>query len=137
MIIDFITENDNEVRRSYWLLRAIAKNVPITLLRGSKNEFLDMRISDAVQSLAETIARNWEERTKELRAREKMPTYGDHMTMADWTLCVERAGFIDYDGHGNLATATELSNITIHPSDVTVLKLKMPAWATHVMWFNK
>jgi hypothetical protein len=69
------------------------------------------------------------------RVMEPIPDYGDHMTWEHFVECVESGGFIDYDGHGDLATATECSNITISPSRVQ--SFKKPAWATHVVWYNR
>lgn len=132
-----LKDNDWSVRRSYWVLREVIKKVPEKHLKGGDNNYLLEQITDTLKSLAETITRNWEENTKEIRAREKMPAYGDLMPTADWLACVESSGFIDYDGHGNLSDGTELSDIEIKPSDITVFKLKIPSWATHVMWFNK
>jgi hypothetical protein len=43
--------------------------------------------------------------------------------------------FIDYDGFGELATATQKSEIAISPSEVDAVV--RPAWATHVVWYNR
>jgi len=40
------------------------------------------------------------------------------MTMKDWIDAVNDGSFIDYDGHGRLATDTEKSNLIVYPSDV-------------------
>jgi len=68
---------------------------------------------------------------------EEMPEYGDKMTLDSWLECVESGSFIDYDGHGNLATPYEMSNIRVWPSLHMDGKLERPNWATHVIWFNK
>ena len=136
-IFDPVKDNDWAVRKSYWLLRSIVKKVPKKVLEGSANDYLENQIDDTIKSLAGTIERNWTARVKEFKAREKLPKYGDHMLVVEWIACVENGGFIDYDGHGSLATDTEISDIEIHPSDVSALKLKLPSWATHVMWFNR
>jgi hypothetical protein len=60
---------------------------------------------------------------------------GDHMPMADWLSCVRSGGFIDYDGYGHLATATNKSENVVRPSDVKLYT--MPEWATHVVWYNR
>lgn len=130
-------DNDVSVRSAYWLLRAILKKVPKKQMEGSDNDYLLDRTNDTLKYLAETITANWNEYTKEFRAKEKLPNYGDHMTVEKWLQCVECGGFIDYDGHGALSNGTELSDIEIKPSDISALKLKIPSWATHVMWFNR
>ncbi len=64
--------------------------------------------------------------------------YGDLFTMEEFIQHCERADFIDYDGHGDLATATHQSNWSISPSCVTDKDFKgyHPYW-THVMWYNR
>jgi hypothetical protein len=65
-----------------------------------------------------------------------LSTYGNHYTLKDFVENCLSGGFIDYDGHGRYATATQETNIGIVPSDVTdnvYIKDKY----THVMWFNK
>lgn len=64
-----------------------------------------------------------------------IPNYGDHMTMKDWLDAVEFGAFIDYDGHGELATINQVSNILIFPSEAK--NYKFPEWATHIVWYNK
>ena len=59
----------------------------------------------------------------------------DHMTMADFIDSCECGAFIDYDGHGVYATATEKTDLTVVPSDVSLCKLD-PRW-THVVWYNR
>ena len=44
-------------------------------------------------------------------------------------------GFIDYDGSGNYGTSTHISNITVHPSDITDGNYRKDF--THVYWYNK
>jgi len=61
--------------------------------------------------------------------------HGDFMTLKEWLSNVEDGGFIDYDGWGNLATSSEVSNINIHPSQAEYFKF--PEWATHIEWYNK
>jgi hypothetical protein len=78
---------------------------------------------------------------------EPLPRYGSHMTWADFCECVASSGFMDDDGSGTLATATELSNMPISPSRITFAKVdddEQPPtppqpfpWATHVHWCNK
>jgi hypothetical protein len=69
---------------------------------------------------------------------EPIPDYGDHMTWEDFVSAVKTGGFIDYDGHGNLATATECSDKNIVPSQITRPSgYKKPAWCSHVVWYNR
>lgn len=76
-----------------------------------------------------------------------IPDYGDLMTVEEFREDCESACFIDYDGHGNLATETEMTNIVIYPSDVTRQPDVLTELAgakhdpfhgyTHVVWFNR
>lgn len=59
-----------------------------------------------------------------------------HMPMAKWLDCVRAGSFIDYDGCGDLATATHYSDMVVIPSMVKP-GWKPPAWATHVCWYNR
>lgn len=61
----------------------------------------------------------------------------DHMTMETFLANVRCGAFIDYDGFGELATATEVSSITVSPSEAKPLDWKPPEWATHVVWYNR
>lgn len=60
---------------------------------------------------------------------------GDLIPLQEWLEDVEGGGFIDYDGHGELATETETSNIMICPSEAE--NYEFPEWATHIMWYNR
>lgn len=66
---------------------------------------------------------------------------GAHMLMQDFLDDVENGGFIDYDGHGYLATATHESWIKVRPSTiVTVLDQLIKDQNdsfTHVVWYNR
>ena len=68
---------------------------------------------------------------------EPIPDYGEKMTLQAWINDVECGGFIDYDGFGQLATNTEMSNIEIYPSEFLKKEVVPPEWATHVIWFNR
>ena len=61
---------------------------------------------------------------------------GEHMTWEEFAESVEAGDFIDDDGFGDLATATHYSSVSINPSDITEAYAR-PAWATHVVWYNK
>lgn len=56
--------------------------------------------------------------------------YGDIMPIAEFVECVKCGGFIPYDGSGNWATETQIS-------DQSVWETKAPEWATHVAWYNR
>lgn len=58
------------------------------------------------------------------------------MTREDFIEQVGQLFFIDYDGFGELATATQCSNIYIKPSDIEN-NFVFPEWATHVVWYNR
>lgn len=45
--------------------------------------------------------------------------------------------FPPVDGHGELATATHVSNIHVLSSDALNPRYARPHWATHVCWYNK
>jgi hypothetical protein len=123
-------------RRSYWLLRDWLKHAP-----KKDSDYIKMRTDDAMKRLAEVIKKDWETST-ELHQADGVafkPTEpdDDNYTREEWLGAVDSAGFIDYDGFGYLATATETSNITIYPSDITCFKVKLPDWATHIIWYNR
>ena len=60
---------------------------------------------------------------------------GDLMTIDKFRDMVKGNWFIDYDGYGNLATETEVSDIIVQPSKFAGMEL--PEWATHVLWYNR
>jgi len=66
---------------------------------------------------------------------EDIPEYGDLFTMSKFISLCEVRGFINYDGFGNLATETKMSEIEIKPSDI-IEKIKIDKQFTHVVWFN-
>lgn len=58
----------------------------------------------------------------------------DHlMTWGEWLDNVRSGNFIDYDGHGYLATKTHMSDIRIVPSDLGIINYSF----THVVWYNR
>jgi hypothetical protein len=68
----------------------------------------------------------------------KLPRYGDLMTIEDFGENVEMGLFIDYDGHGNLATEDQVTNIVIIPSAMDeILEKYAHLGLTHVVWYNK
>lgn len=65
---------------------------------------------------------------------EKLPDYGDLMTVKDFREACEGGAFIDYDGSGHPVKGKRMArNVDVQPSKVK----EIPADATHVMWFNK
>ena len=83
---------------------------------------------------------------------EELPDYGDIMTIKDWIHIVDSGGFIDYDGHGNLAMKDKMSELQVKPSFVkngkitkvivgfdwlTQLEYEEEWNFTHIVWFNR
>lgn len=64
-----------------------------------------------------------------------IPDYGDHMTLGSFLDCVQSGCFIDYDGFGEYATATQVSDKRVHPSDVAYGDIDRNY--THVVWYNR
>lgn len=77
---------------------------------------------------------DWYDEPKRLKF-EPIPSYGDMMTWDEFVGAVKCGGFIDYDGHGDLATSKTVSNKHIKPSQVA--GFRRPKWATHVCWYNR
>lgn len=123
--------------KAFWLLREwVKEHAP----KGepSKSSFIVQRTNDLLERLQKDLAKQWESEAVVCRSLlEPIPDYGDHMTMRDWLATVNSGGFIDYDGHGHLATKDGHSGMIINPTDVTVLKVRIPDWATHVVWYNR
>lgn len=72
----------------------------------------------------------------------EQPDIGDLIPVKDWLAMCDDGSFTDYDGHGQLAmqlpdSTWRMATVRLLPSDITILKLKLPDWATHVLWFNK
>lgn len=75
------------------------------------------------------------------RAKRKM-TPIDHdcghlITRAAFEESVRTGMFIDYDGFGEYATATEVSDVVVKPSRLGERGFVWPPWATHVLWYNR
>jgi len=69
----------------------------------------------------------------------ELPDYGDHMTFEQFKAACDAGGFVDDDGSGFYATATNEADIPIYPSD---FKYSFgEKWIrkdfTHVVWYNK
>jgi hypothetical protein len=67
------------------------------------------------------------------------PDEGDLMTVADFTEAVRQGMLIDYDGQGNWATDLGVDRYSyVKPSAVRFDPASAPpAWATHVLWYNR
>jgi hypothetical protein len=64
----------------------------------------------------------------------------DHvMTLAEFDEAVASGSFIDYDGYGAFVKDGQRSNREVWLSLFKELQKagKVPAWATHVVWFNR
>lgn len=66
---------------------------------------------------------------------EPIPSYGDHITLEHFIEYCEAGAFIDYDGFGYYATAYEMTDIIIKPSDVK--KGEIDTAYSHIVWFNR
>jgi len=64
-----------------------------------------------------------------------IPEYGDLIEIEEFIDMCEDGGFIDYDGWGNYSNGSEMSDISVCPSDITSGNLQ-EGW-THVVWFNR
>lgn len=69
-------------------------------------------------------------------------TYGDFIPIAEWVQSCHDESFIDYDGYGVFAFKRGdgvwvVCNAWVYPSDIRLLNIAQPPWATHVLWFNR
>ena len=60
---------------------------------------------------------------------------GDLLTLEEFEDMIKCGGFIDYDGFGELATETHVSNIRVYPSSFD--RSKVDPKFTHVCWYNR
>ena len=67
----------------------------------------------------------------------EFPTYGHKMTKELWLENVKDGMFIDYDGSGNYASDTQMSNISVSPSDLERGWIRKDKEFTHIIWFNR
>lgn len=67
---------------------------------------------------------------------EPLPDFGDLMPIKEFIRDCNDGSFMDYDGHGYLATKTEMSNLLIRPSFIKQIIEEWPGFP-YVMWFNK
>lgn len=106
------------------------------LKKFDKEDYNRCSVEQTLKNLRKHIQSEWDLICKK-PVFNKFPDYGDKMTAADWIECAKTGGFIDYDGSGTLATDKFESDIGISPSGITFFDLKLPMWATHVMWYNR
>ena len=82
-----------------------------------------------------------------------IPEGSDVYTIEEFIKMVEEGCFIDYDGWGNYATVTEVSDEVIHPSDISgrtsrfnqktekmeviSVEKKLNKNFTHIVWYNR
>lgn len=66
---------------------------------------------------------------------EQIPDYADVMTLDEFVEAVKQGVFVNDDGSGYYATATEMSDVPAVPSEIRK-GLLQPGF-THVAWFNK
>lgn len=67
-----------------------------------------------------------------------IPDYGYLYTIKEWEESCESGSFIDYDGWGDFATGTQVSNIEVSPSDYgTTQYEEMKKDFTHILWYNR
>jgi hypothetical protein len=60
------------------------------------------------------------------------------MTLTSFILFCMDDSLIDYDGFGEFATETQVSDRSINPSQaVALVRSQIPLWATHVVWYNR
>lgn len=128
-----IEHHDYMLRKSYWILRDWIEKCP--KIKGDY-DFTVMRTRDHLGELAKDIKRSWDQKVSSVPSF-KPSQYGDLMTVEEWLDCVKTGGFIDYDGSGSLATKDGVCDIRIQPSDITALKLELPTWCTHIVWYNR
>lgn len=122
--------------QAFWLLREWAKKFKPA--NDSKADYIHARTHDCIDRLSQELTEAWEaEAAQAESALKPHRSLGDIMTVKEWLDAVESGGFIDYDGHGSLATEGGYSSVNISPSDITVLKVKIPSWCTHIVWYNR
>lgn len=64
------------------------------------------------------------------------PSYGDVLTIKEFAGHVESGFFTDYDGSGYWSDGRQCdTTVRVYPSEYPAMQ--RPAWATHVIWFNK
>jgi hypothetical protein len=64
-----------------------------------------------------------------------IPDYGEHMTLDQFVWTCQIGGFINDDGSGEYATAHQVTNIIVHPSDIR--KGNIDRRWSHVVWYNR
>lgn len=65
---------------------------------------------------------------------QKLPDYGELLTVLEFRESCEHGYFIDYDGSGHPVKDGKMARkVTILPSKLD----EIPKDATHIMWFNR
>jgi len=85
-------------------------------------------------------ARNIVGRVKMLLMKDKetwsdIPDFGDHMTLEEFKDSCDCGAYVNYDGIGQYASATQESSVYVKPSDV--FNGLLDTSYTHVVWYNK
>jgi hypothetical protein len=55
---------------------------------------------------------------RDYKLEEKVPSYGDHMTLKKFVDSCLGGGFCNSDGFGNYATKEMMSDVEVYPSDI-------------------
>lgn len=109
----------------------------IDLLRKIRNTIhVRQHLEDKDPDLLEQIDEVLDEAVPEKEPKgEPIDPDSHHITVQEFDECCESGGFIDDDGFGELATATEVfPGKTVYPSDDP--DERDPKY-THVVWYNK
>jgi len=114
-----------------YAIRKKPKNVPV--LSTLTYWMDDLRVLEPDEEIVEVLIRVVKKSRKV--KWEKLPDYGDLMTLASWISCVEQGGFIDYDGFGHYSDGKRMTDIMVKPSDLSrgIIDTKY----THIVWFNR
>jgi hypothetical protein len=73
-------------------------------------------------------------KTKKPKFRPVLEVSGTLLSWDEFVDDVRNGMLEDFDGFGELATETDVSDIAVSPSDLKFFG--RPEWASHVMWFN-
>jgi hypothetical protein len=109
----------------------------IKVMHGMEADAL-LRAADFEKKYTE-LAKQAEDRSKPKKSGIKFRKLeaDDHlMTWDEFVKDCLDGNLIDYDGFGELATATEVSNVSVSP-ETTLRSNEKPEWATHVVWYNR
>jgi len=127
------------IKRAKETLRVIAADIPaLDAIKPSSGDetvrktsyLLTLAQIRDLLALAESVS---------LEMKPVNPDNGDLMTIEEFAENVRDRMLIDYDGHGEWATATHVTNIKIWPSMYQDWPFppKTEPPITHVMWYNR